>query len=45
MFKYLIILAFISCANAIYTKLQWSLCGAGVIDFYNFDVTPMVKKF
>ena len=43
MYKYLLVLAFISCANAqVITKLQWSLCGPGVIDFYNFDITPMV---
>ena len=38
-----ILLAIISCANAqTITKLQWSMCGPGVIDFYNFDATPMV---
>ena len=43
MYKYLLVLAFISCATAQITKFQWSLCSSGVIDFYNFDVTPMVS--
>ncbi len=43
MFKYLLVLVLLSCANAQFTKLQWSMCGPGVIDIYNFDVTPMVN--
>ena len=44
MLKYFLVLAFISCAAAqTVTKLQWSMCGPGVIDFYNFDATPMVN--
>ena len=44
MFTCFFVLAFISCASAqTITKLQWSICGPGVIDFYNFDATPMVS--
>ena len=43
MLKILLVLAFICCTCAqTITKLQWSMCGPGVIDFYNFDATPMV---
>ena len=44
MFKSLLILTIICYASAqTITKLQWSMCGPGVIDFYNFDITPMVN--
>ena len=45
MFKLFVILAIICCTSAqSITKLQWSMCGPGVIDFYNFDMTPIVIK-